>query len=86
MRKVTVQVRDLDPEVVEQLKKSARDAGLSLSAFLRQELTDLAQGLEVRSRADAMRTRNPLGGPFPALMGIDLQEIVEMTREDRDNR
>ena len=86
MRKMTVQVRDLDPDVLEQLKKSARSAGLSLSAFLRQELTDVARKYEVRGRADALRGRNALGGPFPELAGIDLQTIVELTRESRDDR
>jgi plasmid stability protein len=83
---VTVQVRNLDTDVQEQLLRSAQQQGLSLSAFLRRELTQLARNLEVRERADALNTRNQLGGPFPGLQHIDIQEIVRMTREDRDSR
>lgn len=86
---VTVQVRNLDVAVQEQLTKSAAKEGLSLSAFLRRELTSLAQNLEVRERASRLNSgnlRNKLGGPFPGLQGIDIQEIVRMTREDRDDR
>jgi plasmid stability protein len=86
---VTVQVRNLDAGVQEQLRKAAAKEGLSLSAFLRKQLTELARNLEVRERADRLNAgtlRNKLGGPFPALQGIDIQEIVRMTREDRDQR
>ena len=81
---ITVQVRDLDADVQERLRRSAEKQGLSLSAFLRRELTQLARNLEVRERADALNSRNPLGGPFPGLEHIDIQEVVKMTREDRE--
>jgi hypothetical protein len=74
---VTVQVRDLDPVVSQKLRDAAAQQGLSLSEFLRRELSLLARRLEVRDK---------LGGPFPGLAGIDIQEIVRMTREDRDSR
>lgn len=86
---VTVQVRDLDVGVQQQLVKAAAQEGLSLSEFLRRELTTLAKHVEVRERArqlNAGNLRNPLGGPFPGLQGIDIQDIVRMTREDRDGR
>lgn len=86
---VTVQVRNLDAGVQERLMKAAAQEGLSLSAFLRRELTELAKDIEVRERArqlNAGALRNQLGGPFPGLQGIDIQEIVRMTREDRDSR
>ncbi|HMM83453.1 MAG: hypothetical protein KF739_10835 [Cryobacterium sp.] len=86
---VTVQVRNLDAGVQEQLLKSAAKEGLSLSAFLRRELTSLARNLEVRERADRLNAkppRNPLGGPFPGLQGLSAEEIVALTREDRDSR
>lgn len=86
---VTVQVRDLDAGVQERLRKSAAKEGLSLSAFLRRELTELARSLEVRERADRLNAkslRNPLGGPFPGLQGLTTEEIVALTREDRDSR
>lgn len=84
-----MQVRDLDASVQERLRKSAAREGLSLSAFLRRELTDLAQKLEVRERATRLnqeRVRNALGGPFVGLEGISSEEIVRMIREDRDSR
>lgn len=84
-----MQVRNLNAGVQEQLRKAAAKEGLSLSAFLRKQLTELARNLEVRERADRLNAgtlRNKLGGPFPALQGIDIQEIVRMTREDRDQR
>jgi plasmid stability protein len=83
---VTVQVRDLDPVVSQKLRDAAAREGMSLSAFLRKELTSLAKDLEARMRADALNSRNSLGGPYPGLQGIDIQEIVDMIREDRDNR
>lgn len=86
---VTVQVRDLDAGVQERLRKSATREGLSLSAFLRRELTTLAKSLEVRERADRLNqrpTRNALGGPILKLDGVSTQEIVALTREDRDSR
>jgi hypothetical protein len=74
---VTVQVRDLDPVVSQKLRDAAAREGISLSEFLRRELSLLAQRLEVRDK---------LGGPFPGLAGVDIQEVVQMIRDDRDNR
>lgn len=81
-----MQVRDLDVAVQERLRKSAEKEGLSLSAFLRRELTSLARSLEVRERADRLNAkpvRNALGGPMPGLEGISTQEIVDIIREHR---
>ena len=81
-----MQVRDLDAAVQERLRKSAEKEGLSLSAFLRRELTSLARSLEVRERADRLNAkpvRNALGGPLPGLEGISTQEIVDIIREHR---
>ncbi len=86
---VTVQVRNLDAGVQEPLVRAAEKEGLSLPEFLRRELTALAKHLQVRERARQLNSgkiRNQLGGPFPGLQGIDIQEIVRKTREDRDNR
>lgn len=83
---VTVQVRDLDAGVQEQLRKAAAKEGLSLSAYLRRELTRIARSLEVRARADRLNSgsiRNTLGGPFPELKGIPTQQIVDIIREQR---
>lgn len=83
-----MQVRNLNAGVQEQLRKAAAKEGLSLSAFLRDQLTELARTLEVRERADRLNAgtlRNALGGPFPELQGIPLQEVVRMIRQDRDS-
>ncbi len=83
---VTVQVRDLDSEVQERLRRAAEREGLSLSAFLRRELTRLAEDLRVRERAEQLRPKHPLGGPIPGFANIDIQEVVADIRDDRDNR
>ncbi|MET4780371.1 hypothetical protein [Glaciihabitans sp. UYNi722] len=74
---VTVQVRNLDESAGEKLRAAAASRGLSLSAYLRQELTRLA---------DEVDARNRLGGPIPALAGIDTQEVVAMIHDDRKGR
>lgn len=81
-----MQVRNLDAGVQEQLANAAAKEGLSLSAFLRRELTRIARSIEVRERADFLNSgsiRNALGGPFPELKGISTQEIVDIIREHR---
>jgi plasmid stability protein len=47
---VTVQVRNLDADVQERLREAAEKEGLSLSAFLRRELTRLAEQLTLAQR------------------------------------
>jgi Antitoxin FitA-like, ribbon-helix-helix len=84
---VTVQVRDLDADVQERLRKAAVQEGLSLSAFLRRELTELARDLEVRERAGHETTLQAmLGGPLPGLDHISTQEIVDIIHEGRSER
>ncbi len=73
----TVQVRNLDESVQQKLRAAAISRGLSLSAYLRQELTRLA---------DEVDARNRLGGPIPALAGINPREVVAMIHDDRKAR
>ena len=81
---VTVQVRDLDLAVQERLRKSAAMEGLSLSAFLRRELTELARDLEVQERAGYGTTLQAmLGGPLPGLENVSIQDIVDVIHEER---
>jgi hypothetical protein len=81
---VTVQVRDLDAGVQERLRRSATKEGLSLSAFLRRELTELARDLEVRERAGHETTLQAmLGGPLPGLEDVSTREIVNIIHESR---
>ena len=81
---VTVQVRDLDADVQQALRDAAAREGMSLSAFLRRELTRLAEHLEVKGRAEALQARNRLGVSSDFFSGISTEEIVAMVREDRD--
>ena len=80
---MTVQVRDLDDDVQQQLRASAARAGMSLSAFLRRELTELAVRLEAEERLDKLGDRSRLGLSPSFFEGISPQEIVQMIREDR---
>ena len=72
---VTVQVRNLDSSTRERLGAIADGRGVSLSELLRLELPRLADILEVRRR---------VGGPYPELSKIDMREVVDLIREDRD--
>lgn len=89
---VTVQVRNLDAAVQDQLARAAAQEGLSLSAFLRRELTNLAEGIALMERARRLGITNPqsiqskLGGPFPELKNISTQQIVDIIREGREER
>ena len=79
-----MQVRNLDANVQSQLSRAAEREGLSLSAFLRRELTDLAHNLKVRELAGHETSlQEILGGPIPGLENISTQEIVDIIREDR---
>ena len=80
---MTVQVRDLDANVQEKLREAAAREDMTLSAFLRRELTRLAAQLDAQARVDDLRARNRLGVPANFFDGLDL---VAMVREDRDGR
>ena len=77
---VTVQVRNLESDVQAVLVEAARAKGLSLSEFLRQELTNLAELIEVRKRYDRLVKR----ARPAAFANISTQHIVDLIREDRD--
>lgn len=82
---VTVQVRDLDEAVQQTLREAAARNGMSLSAFLRRELTRLAQGLEVEARADSLEKsgkRNRMGITI-GFSGLSPDELVALIREGR---
>jgi plasmid stability protein len=91
---VTVQVRNLDPDVQETLKSMASAQGVSLSEFMRRTLTSIAERQRVKDRwAEAVAEyelkrqqlkRNPTRRvPRGALVDIDAQMIADMVREDR---
>ena len=50
----TVQIRNLSDDVAQKLKAKATAAGLSLSEYLRRELSDLAAQIELDDRWDAI--------------------------------
>lgn len=50
----TVQIRNLSDEVTRKLKAKAATAGLSLSEFLRRELTTLADQITLEERWNAI--------------------------------
>ena len=84
---VTVQVRNLDATVLDRLRRSAAAEGMSLSAFLRRALTDLARDLEVLELAGHGRTlTDRLGGPQPGLEHLSTQDIVDIIHEGRRDR
>lgn len=78
-----MQVRDLDAGVQKKLSAAAAAEGLSLSAFLRRELTRLSEQLDVRQRIERDATRNALGMEI-GLFGLTTDELVARIREDRD--
>jgi plasmid stability protein len=88
---VTVQVRNLDPDVQETLKSMASAQGVSLSEFMRRTLTSVAERQRVKDRwaeAEAeyeLKRRQIRSQPRSARTPIDIdtQEIVDMIREDR---
>lgn len=49
----TVQIRNLSDDVTAKLKAKATAAGLSLSEYLRRELTELAEQIALDERWDA---------------------------------
>ena len=75
---ITVQIRDVDAEVQRLLRDAATREGLSLSAFLRRELTRVA------ARVEAEEARGRWGVSPDFFAGIPADEIVSMVREDRN--
>ncbi len=79
-----MQVRDLDETVQERLRHAAEREGMSLSAFLRRELTRLADQLDAREKAAVLQSRNRLGVSKDFFSSIGVEQVVAMIREDRD--
>lgn len=77
-----MQVRDLDEDVQQALRDAATREGISLSAFLRRELTRLAHGLEMDERADNLEKRNRFGVTI-GFSGLSTDELVALIHEGR---
>jgi len=74
----TIQVRDLPDEVHRRLRVRAAEAGLSLSEYLRQEITHLSSRPTVRE----FLARAARG----ATSELPTEEAVAAVRQDRDSR
>lgn len=82
-----MQVRNVDPDVQERLRQAADHEGVSLSAFLRRKLTELAEDLDAQERLrGASATERALGGPLHGLNQVSSKEIVDIIHEGRAER
>lgn len=82
-----MQVRNLDADVQERLRRAAENEGISLSAFLRGKLTELARDLDVQERLHgANAAQRALGGPLHGLEHLSSDDIVRIIHEGRDER
>ncbi len=77
-----MQVRDLDETVQQRLRDAAGREGISLSAFLRRELTRIADRIEVEAKLEGGGKRNAMGVRIGSL-GMTTEEIVAELRERR---
>jgi hypothetical protein len=71
---MTVQIRNVSNEVTEKLKAKATAAGLSLSEYLRRELTTLADQIELEDRWNAIAIPR---------FGMPRDEIIDAIHADR---
>jgi plasmid stability protein len=76
-----VRVRDVDEEIVAQLKDRARANGRTLENELREALTELA----TRSRREIAESAAQLRASIKAESGV-LTESAPFIREERDRR
>jgi plasmid stability protein len=70
----TVQIRNVSDEVTEKLKAKAAADGLSLSEYLRRELTTLADQITLEDRWNAIAIPR---------FGMSRDEIIEAIHADR---
>ncbi len=70
----TIQIRNLSDDVAQKLKAKATAAGLSLSEYLRRELTDISEQIELDNRWDAI-----------AIPGFSMprEEVLDAIHADR---
>lgn len=73
----TVQVRDVPEEVVAALKERASATGLSLSEYLRQELTRMSRQSTIEEIWETIKSRGDLA---------PTSSIADLIRQDRDAR
>ena len=72
-------IRNLDDEVVERLKKKAKDNGRSLEAELRELLKQAAKR---KSPEELLAIADRIAAMTPA--GVKQTDSAELLREDRD--
>jgi plasmid stability protein len=74
----TIQIRNVPDRVYRKLKKRAKDADMSLSAYVRQELRKSTEGLTIRELSARVRRREPV------TKSISVAEIIREGREERE--
>jgi plasmid stability protein len=72
----TLYIRDVSDEVAETLKDRAATAGMSLSAYVANELTKIASRPTNAEIVQRLKTRNRSAGPSTS-------DIVEAVRDSR---
>jgi hypothetical protein len=70
-----IQVRNVPDEVHRALKAQAAAAGMTLSDYIKKELSWLSQRSQIEQSFERARERGPLG--------LSTDEVVEMIREGR---
>jgi hypothetical protein len=70
-----IQVRNVPDEVHRALKAQAAAAGMTLSDYIKKELSWLSQRSQIEQSFERARARGPLG--------LSTDEVVEMIREGR---
>ena len=72
-----LQIRDVPVAVHEDLVQRARDAGMSLSEYLRRELQETARRLSMKDLYQRIKSRDPVKP------GLSSAEIIRLERDNR---
>lgn len=79
---VLVQIRDVDPETRDRLKRRAAEEGVSLNSYLKKMLD---QAAAIPSRAEVVRRLKERGNLIPIDHSRpDTVELIHELREERD--
>jgi len=81
MKTRMIQIRHVPEEVHRRLKERARREGMSLSDYLRRELTQLSEQLTWVELFEELDHENR---SFDGLEGVDTVELIRQGREERD--
>jgi plasmid stability protein len=81
MKTRMIQIRHVPEDVHRRLKERAAREGMSLSDYLRRELTELAQQLTWEELFEQIDRE---GRQIEGLEGVDSAELIREGREERD--